>query len=261
MNRIVFASALILVLALAVSTSANAAPSIIHNGIDLWTTPADGRSLIDFKFEPIPSGFFCANSEPFSGKIVWKGTPIAAGEGYELGKVDTIVQRLDDAVFDKRGRATTRIQVRALSLEGTAPVKTSCGLFNVKAVLDGAQPITRMRIFREDEKGGFFIAPLALNAKLLFTPVGKPGARPVVLKQSIRFNQNPRTSWAVEGPNGDRSHESSVKVDTDGDGTPDTTLPGTSNFAAGAGTREKFDENGCHVYYDHDGNQKVHCPE
>lgn len=262
MTRILSTGALILVAALAFSIPVTATPSIIHNGIDLWSTPADGRSFINFKFEPIPAGFFCAGAEPYHGKIVWKGSPIAAGEGYELGRKDTIVQRLDDAVFDNRGRATTRIQVRALSLEGVTPVKTSCGLFNVKALLDGAQPITRMRIFLEDEKGGFFIAPLALNVKLLFTPAGKPGARPLVLKQSIRFNQNPSQPWAVDRPAGQTGYEDFVKVDTDGDAIPDTTLPGTSNFLAGPRGREKLTTNSwCHRYVDEPGSEKWHCPE
>jgi hypothetical protein len=53
-------------------------------------------------------------------------------------------------------------------------------------------------------------------------------------------------------------HESFVKVDTDGDGTPDSTLPGTSNFTPGFGARQKL-PNDCHIYYDQYGNSKLHC--
>ncbi len=257
MKRVLFAGALIL-LSLSLTLPAAAATNIVYSGIDVWTTPSDGRTFTDFKFEPIPSGFFCANSTPFEGRIAFQGAPIATGEGVELKKTDTIVHRLDDAVFDKRGRASTRIQFSALSLVSMAPIQTSCGQFNVKAVLDGDQPVTRMRIFRENEKGGYFIAPLALNVKLLFTPVNRPNARPLVLKQNIRFNSNPPQPWSSEAGGRTFVHEAAVKVDTDGDGRADTSLPGTSNFAAGLGEQKLLD--GCHIYYDVDGARKMHCP-
>ncbi len=257
MKRVLFVGALIL-LGLSLALPATAATNIVYSGIDVWATRGDGRTFTDFKFEPIPSGFFCANSAPFEGRVTFQGEPITTGEGHELKRTDTIVHRLDDAVFDKRGRATTRIQVRALSLVSMAPVQTSCGQFNVKAVLDGEQPVTRMRIFRENDKGGFFIAPLALNVKLLFTPVNQPNARPLVLKQNVRFNNNPRQPWASDANGRAFVHEASVKVDTDGDGRPDTSLPGTSNFVAGLGGQSKaaFYDGSCHYY---DG-AHMHCP-
>ncbi len=257
MKRALFAGALIL-LGLSLALPATAAPTIIYSGIDVWTTRSDGRTFTDFKFEPIPAGFFCANSTPFGGQITFRGAPIATSEGYELQKADTVVHRLDDAVFDKRGRAATRIQFRALNLVSMTPIQTSCGKFNVKAVLDGEQPITRMRIFRENDKGGFFIAPLALNVKLLFTPVDRPDARPLVLKHNVRFNSNPPQPWASDATGRAFTHEAPVKIDTDGDGRPDTFLPGTSNFAAGLGTQSKLPSN-CHLYYDENGVRKMHC--
>jgi len=257
-KRLFFAGTLIL-LGLSLASPATAASQVVYSGIDVWSTRGDGLTFTDFKFEPIPAGFFCANSAPFEGRIAFGGAPIATGEGYELKKTDTIVLRLDDAVFDKRGRAATRIQVRALSLVSTAPIRTSCGQFNVKAVLDGEQPVTRMRIFRENEAGGFFVAPLALNVKLLFTSVGRPNARPLELKQSVRFNNNPRQPWSGEAGGRAFVHEDAVKVDTDGDGTPDTSLPGTSNFVAGLGARTKYVIYNCHWTTDEYGMEKRHC--
>lgn len=256
MKRVLFVGALIL-LGLSLTLPATAAPNIIYSGIDIRATPGDGRTFTDFKFEPIPPGFFCANSAPFEGRVTFQGAPITTGEGNELKRTDTIVHRLDDAVFDKRGRATTRVQVRALSLVSMAPIQTSCGQFNVKAVLDGEQPVTRMRIFRENEKGGFFIAPLALNVKLLFTPVNRPNARPLELKQNVRFNNNPPQPWASNAAGRALVHEAAVKVDTDGDGRPDTSLPGTSNFVAGLGQTKSLTN--CHYYTDADGYTKRHC--
>ncbi|MFL6194369.1 MAG: hypothetical protein ACJ75H_09380 [Thermoanaerobaculia bacterium] len=260
MNRRTFAVVLILVLGLAASASLPAADrTTVLGGIDLWSTRADGMTFVDFKTTPIPSGFFCAGSAPFTGKILLKGAPIAAGRGFDLGRTDTIVQRLDDAVFNKQGRATTRVQVQALNLVGMAPVMTSCGAFNVRTALDGPQPITRMRLVRQNPKGGTFVAPLALNIKLLFTPVDRPDARPLALRQSFAFNGNPVEPWTMERLASQAVvHEDFVKVDTDGDGRLDMILPGTSNFNAGFGSRQKYLTD-CHFYTDADGVIKRHC--
>jgi hypothetical protein len=267
MNRRTFAVVLILVLGLAAAVSLQARErTTILSGIDLWSTPADGTTFVDFKITPIPSGFFCAGSAPFAGKILLKGAPIVAGRGNDLGKTDTIVQRLDDAVFNQQGRAATRVQVQALNLVGMAPVMTSCGAFNVRTVLDGPQPITRMRLVRQDPKGGTFVAPLALNVKLLFTPVDRPDARPLALRQSFAFNHNPIAPWTLGRlASQARVHEDFVKVDTDGDGKLDTLLPGTSNFTAGFGARQKaYYQSLCHAYDEYDSTTdtyytKKHC--
>jgi len=98
--------------------------STIYNGIDLWTTRGDGATFADFATNPIPAGFFCAKSAAFSGRIPMQGVPLATGVPGVLGKTDTIVQRLDDAVFNKKGVAFTRLQVRAMTFMSIAPVKT-----------------------------------------------------------------------------------------------------------------------------------------
>src|SRR5829696_5118096 len=119
--------ALLLVLAL----PAFAGDRVIQNGTDLWTTRGDGGTFINFKKSPIPAGFFCFKSEPFTGRIVFKGVPVATSEPGVLGNTDTIVQRLDDATFNKRGVAVTRIQMRVLHFEGIEPIQTKCGAFKV----------------------------------------------------------------------------------------------------------------------------------
>jgi len=226
---------LISVLCLVVAVPAIAANFAIRSGIDVWTTKADGRTHYDFASNPIPSGFFCANSAPFTDIIFFKGSPIATGTPGALGRTDTIVQRLDDVAFEKSSVATTRIQLRALSLVSMFPVKTSCGSFNVKATLDGDQPITRMRLFRESPTGGRYIAPLALNVKMMFTPVDNPSARPLVLRKNIQFRPQPNATWTNKPSAGLVTHEGFVKVDTDGDGVPDAFLEGTTAHFSAAG--------------------------
>jgi hypothetical protein len=212
------------------------AQNVIYAGVDLWRTQGNGHTFADFASEPLPAGFFCGASAPFTGRVAFRGLPLATGEKGALGVTDTIVQRLDDAAFNRAGVAVTRIQVRALQFESVAPVKTACGDFDVRVSLDGRQPITSMKIFRETEQGGRFLAPISVNVKLSFTPVAGKAGRPLVVTQSLRFAADPRAPWADRS--GDLDKRSTVRVgyvqvDTDGDRRPDAWLPGTSNFAAG----------------------------
>src|SRR5262245_357449 len=141
---------LMVLLTVLVAVPALAADRVIYNGIDLWRTPSDGSTYADFALTPIPAGFFCFKSEPFTGRIPFRGVPVATSVPGVLGATDTIVQRLDDAVFNRRGVATTRLQVRSLNFESLAPLKTACGDFVATLSLDGEQPITKMRILREN---------------------------------------------------------------------------------------------------------------
>ena len=222
----------IFVLALALAVPAVAFDRVITNGVDLWRTPGDGTSYADFSVESIPAGFFCPGSKPFTGRIVMKGIPIASNRPGDLGNADTIIQRLDNATFNKRGVATTRIQMRAMQFEGVTPLKTVCGDFKVFVRLDGDQPVTTMRIVRDNEKGGRFFAPISVNIKLVFEPVGRTTTEVWEIRKELRFPPALRQDWIVR--DNPPSGANVVKVDTDSDGTPDTFLPGTSNFGAGA---------------------------
>ena len=228
-----------LVLLFLVALPVAAADRVIQNGIDLWTTPGDGRTVFDFSKNPIPAGFFCFNSAPFNGQIRFRGVPIATGEKGILGKTDTIVQRLDDAVFNKRGVAVTRVQIRALQFEGLQAIKTSCGAFKVEARLNGEQPITNMRIVRENENGGRYFTAISVNAKLVFTPVGRPASEILEIARNVRFPVDMGHEWAAQSVSQKRAKRSGfVLVDTDGDRMPDTYLPSTSpGFNAGVPSR------------------------
>ena len=216
-------------------TSAFAADRVIQNGIDVWRTTDDGSTFVDFAKHPIPGGFFCPNSAPFTGRVAFQGEPIVTDTPGALGAADTIVQRLDDAAFNRRGRAVTRIQFRALSLKSLAPIETGCGRFTATARLDGVQPVTRMVITRDNEKGGRFSAPLSLNVKVIFKPVDRVSDEVFEVPMTVRFPVKPNLPWrskaAAPVPAG------FVRVDTDGDRVADTYLPGTSNFVAGPSSR------------------------
>jgi hypothetical protein len=240
-----------------------AADRVIQSGIDPWRTPGDGSTFIDFSKNPIPAGFFCFNSTPFTGRIILKGVPIVTREPGALGKTDTIVQRLDDAVFDENGVANTRIQMRALHLMSVEPIKTACGAYKVEVRLNGEQPITNMRIVRIHENGGRFYAPISINTKLVFTPV-RGGSREVLeLPKDVRFPAEPSIAWFDDAAPGRLRWSGFVQVDTDNDRVPDIFLPGTTaNFAAGAPKRpggrgaETQLNTLCHIY-----EGKSHCTE
>jgi hypothetical protein len=249
--------AILAALALLLAVPAFAGDAVITNGVDLWRTPAAGGTFADFAKEPLPAGFFCANSAPFTGKIVFRGVPIKTKPANAFREADTIIQRLDDAAFTKslpaispflmrgndgvvrqvgsdffRGReaTTTRVQVKAISFVGVQPVKTGCGSFQVRASLAGEQPVTEMVIVRDHDRGGSFYAPLSLNIKLTFTPVG--GGAPAEAVRSIRFPAKAFSAWTdVTGKRA--AYNGFVGVDSDADGVVDLMLPGTSNFAAG----------------------------
>jgi hypothetical protein len=216
------------VLALGAGAAAFAAEPI-RKGVDLWISVA-GMARTSFAQEPIPAGFFCNGSQPFTGSISFQGAPLATEPAEALGRADTIVQRLDDAVFDAKGEATTRIQLMALSLVSTRPVATSCGAYDVAVHLaDGEQPTTTMRIFNSDALGGTYSAPLSLNVKLVFTPAAGDRSARRELTRRIDLGPAPRSVWVYAKP----QYVSGVRVDTRGTGRPEVLLPTPSNFRAG----------------------------
>jgi hypothetical protein len=117
----------------------------------------------------------------------------------------------------------------------TAPIKTGCGAFHVYVSLGGKQRVTTMNIYRTQEGGGSFVAPLAVDVRLTFIPV-KPArnkaARKLDLAGSFTFPASPLPWSFAEGATEKRI--GSAVVDTNGDLAPDTLLPGTSNFSPGS---------------------------
>ncbi|HEY2295123.1 MAG TPA: hypothetical protein VGM86_30845 [Thermoanaerobaculia bacterium] len=229
MKALIRSVALIAIVAALLSGSPAFAADAIHNGVDLWMTVA-GFAQTSFADEPLPAGFFCEGSQPFTGTVKFKGVPFAVTPAGSLGGMDTAVRRLDDAVFNEKGEATTRIQLMALSLASVKPIETSCGKYDVAVSLAGEQPVTTMKIFRTEALGGTYSAPLALNVKAVFTPVdGNKSSRREVTRR-IDLGPGSRSVWAyVRAP----QYPVGVKIDTNGDGKPDTVLPASSNFVAG----------------------------
>jgi hypothetical protein len=262
-NRSILAA---LVFSLLFGLSPVTADPVIERGIDVFVTMPDGKTSYDFAQNPIPAGFFCKGSRPFTGQVAFKGLPLTTEVPGQLGVADTVVERLDNAVFNAEGTAMTRIQFRALSLVSIAPIKTACGAFHAYVSLNGKQRVTTMSIHRTKEGGGSFVAPLAVDVRMTFIPV-KParnkGARKLELTGSFTFPASP-IPWSLPDGAMTKSRDTLV-VDTNGDLVPDTRLPGPSNFLAGLSpdrspvnklTTDCCSERVCHT---DPSTGKIHC--
>ena len=215
-----------------------AAASMIGRGVDTFTTLADGKTFYDFTKKPIPAGFFCEKSEAFGGRVTLKGLPLVSAGAVKLNGADTVIERLDDATFDKSGNAVTRIRFKALSLASVAPIETPCGAFHVYVSLAGKQRPTTMRISRTSKTGGTFSAPLAVNARMTFIPVERgqgEKARRLELLGNFTFPATP-ISWHY-GKGSSAQERSSLSVDTNGDQIPDSLIFSTPNFVPAGSTK------------------------
>lgn len=249
-----------LVCSLLLGLSPLAADSVIQRGTDVFTTMGDGKTFYDFADSPIPAGFFCKGSKAFTGRVAFKGLPLVTETSGQFGGGDTVIERLDDAAFDAKGVARTRIQFRALSLVSIAPIKTRCGTFHAYVSLAGRQRVTSMKILRTQEGGGTFAAPLAVDVRMLFIPAEparKKAARKLELLGSFTFPANPVPWSFARGAMTNRIGD--AVVDTNGDLAPDTLVPGTSNFlpgwSPGSVNKACCSEYVCHA----DSDDKEHC--
>jgi hypothetical protein len=250
-----------LVCSLLLGLSPLAADPLIQRGTDIFTTMGNGKTFYDFADSPIPAGFFCQGSKVFTGRVAFKGLPLATETPGQLRGSDTIIERLDDAVFDTKGVARTRVQFRALSLVSTAPIKTNCGAFHVYVSLAGQQRVTSMRIRRTQEGGGTFAAPLAVDARMVFIsvkPAQKKTARKLELVGRFTFPANPVPWSFARGEMTKRFGD--VVVDTNGDLVPDTLVSGTSNFLPGWSPEQLVNKACCREYVCHaESSGKEHC--
>jgi hypothetical protein len=102
----------------------------VFAGYDLHGT---AFAFKDFAYEPIPAGFFGTGSNPYTGKIHFKGKPLTEYNGYALPTptptaperiVDTIIWRMEDASLSGPGsQDTIAAKMVVLSLVSKAPVE------------------------------------------------------------------------------------------------------------------------------------------
>jgi hypothetical protein len=130
-------------------------------GIDYWHTPANGATVFEFPAGDVESLCNQAEDSAWNHKVSLSGVATAGSDW------DTAVSRLDDVNFDSAGNGSTRIRVKALNLTNLVLHETPCG--KLRWVVNLAccpQPITRMKLVRNTEKGGSFLADLTVSVEM-----------------------------------------------------------------------------------------------
>ncbi|MFL6196670.1 MAG: hypothetical protein ACJ75H_20980 [Thermoanaerobaculia bacterium] len=200
---------------------------VIAPGIDVWETRNDGQTYTNITF---PAGFFCPASPAFSTQVGMAGVPIATNPADVLGKSDTVIERLGSADVTS-GDARVSAIIRAISFKGTAAINVPscpCNPWTVRVLGDGTQPVSTVTIRRTSTGGGTFDSDIRINAHLILTC----GTSQAHLNQSITF-QASGAEWTNRPGSGGVSYPSPVSIDTNGDGTADLSVPGTSGFSPG----------------------------
>ena len=91
---------------------------------------------------------------------------------------------------------------------------------------------------------------------MTFEPVGRAAGEILELRKELRFPPAPNAPWTNNSRGVAVKYSGFIAVDTDGEGGPDTFLPGTSNFVAGLShTLEKVTAAACHA-----AGEGQHCP-
>ncbi len=231
MNRINRLSAFMraLVLAVVLASPAIAQP-MVPAGFDLWTTTSDGKTLVDFSKFPIPPGFFSEDSEAFTGVVRFQGEPLVTDPPRLLGNVDTIVERLTDALPDG---TPIPIRMRALRLRSIKPITVHSGggvsRWDLEAYLIDEQPQTEMRFFADSRHGGHWDAEIGLNARISF--VNTRTNEKLTADHSISL-QTRGARWqyfplrSTENFDPGALTQCAVGVDVDIDGAVDSTIDG-----------------------------------
>lgn len=156
MNHRLRVLAAVLLLAGLAALPAAAQPPI-GPGDDRWVTPNNGQTFFTFVDGDVESLCGKAASKDWNHQVGLRGVPVAGADW------DTSVRRLDTAVFDASGHASTRIVVTRLEFASTAPQETPCGLLNWRVSLAGSQATTKMDLRLTSAKGGLFAADIAVN--------------------------------------------------------------------------------------------------
>jgi hypothetical protein len=222
-------------LALGLAALPALADNTITHGTDVFETKGDGTTYADVS---VPAGFFCTGSAAWSGTVTLAGDPVVTSPANVLGHSDTVVERTGDTTFDASGNATVNAIVRAASFKSTAPISvTGCSgstLWDVKSNASPTQSAFTMTIHRSSSTatGGTFDSDVTISPRLTFTQQGS-GTQRTLDQSTIHFTTS-GASWTHQPGSGGVTYTSgSVQIDTDGNGVVDTTVPATSNFAAG----------------------------
>jgi hypothetical protein len=130
------------------------------SGLDLFRT--DPKTSFTFSGDfAIPAGFFGENSARYGGTVNFKGVPLGTFRDHKTGKADTVIERKSSppAAAKYPSESKTEIEIAALSLQSTQPIKVHAGkkteLWDVKVGLSSSHPSTgSMTFVQRSAKGG-----------------------------------------------------------------------------------------------------------
>ncbi|HEV8578686.1 MAG TPA: hypothetical protein VGX68_06340 [Thermoanaerobaculia bacterium] len=209
----------------------------INRGVDLLETAGSGATGVDFASNPIPAGFFCPGSAPFTGSVGLQGVPLATVPPGVAGNADTIVERLTAGVFSG-GTATFAVVLRALRLTSINDVEIFCPdegptFWRVDACSCGLQPTSKLTVKIDPACGtcGTANGTLSLQVCLRFTRVDT-GQTAGPISQNLTLNLA-NMSWCYRPGTSTTVVSETFGVDSNCDGQPDLTLPPSSNFHPG----------------------------
>jgi hypothetical protein len=156
-----------------------------------------------------------------------------------------VLEMLRSAGRDGRGLATAELAVRRVDLLSD-PIELPCGDFRVHLLLDttAGEAVSELALrFEDGADAGWLAGPLVLPMRLVLLDGYRQTVAETTLTHTLhlfaRWSGTPKPGYEKTGP---------LRVDTDGDGLPDRTLPPHTDLhpflepvadpAAGDGPRE-----------------------
>lgn len=228
--------------ALAAQTKPSSKTVTVAAGDDAWTTVGGGKFVIDLAQYPIAKMFGAKHAD--STRVSLKGKPLSP----ELGNTDTIVKRGKDIVL-KGGKGSGPLEIVALSLESEKPVSIGGKKYQIHVGLSETKKEGRISLTSNGRDGGTFAASLPVVPRLVFTPEGGGeavtidcGAVPCGKGGKGFVFTDTKFPWAITG--GPRKVDAAALgiaplkagVRVGGEGSPEYTTVGSSNFLPGVST-------------------------
>jgi hypothetical protein len=242
-KRVLAIVAVLLVAAsvLAAQTKPGPKTVTVTAGDDAWTTVGGGKMVVSLADYPIAKVF---GAKYKATSVSLKGKPLSP----ELGNADTIVKRGKDIVL-KGGKGSGPLEIVALSLESEKPVSIGGKNYQLHVGLSETKKEGHISLTSNGKDGGTFSASLPVVPKLVFTPEGGGqamtidcGAVPCGKGGKGFVFTDTKFPWAISG--GARKvdaaalHITPLKagVRVGGEGSPEYTTVGSSNFLPGVST-------------------------
>lgn len=166
--------------------------------IDPWVSPEDGAMCHQFGVTgspAIPMEFFGAGSDPFTGSVCFKGSPLGSTTFGTFGDADTLIRRTIDP-FDRcslppLGPTTVPIEIVALNLVSVSPITVTYNggmtpeawdvAVNLSTV---AAPMGSLTANKTHCNGGTFTSTLPVLPRFTFTRQVSPPP-PLVLDTGV----------------------------------------------------------------------------